>query len=102
MLDENATYDFVSDWWSLGVLLYRLLCSYPPYKGATVGVLLSKIAGKEVEFPDKTKYAIEYSDELVSLIKALLNRERPYRLGNNSGAQEVLNHPFFDGIKQQK
>ena len=83
MLDANTSYDFVSDWWSLGVLLYRLLCSYPPYKGATKEILLSKIKEKEVVFPDKKKYAIEYSDELVSLIKALLTKDRPYRLGNN-------------------
>ena len=46
-------------------------------------------------FPDKAEYKIEYSDEIVSFIKGLLTKERAYRLGNNGGAQEVLEHLFL-------
>ena len=51
-----------------------------------------------MSFPDKKKFQIEYSDEIVSFIKGLLKPERAYRLGNNRGAQEVLEHPFLKSI----
>lgn len=32
------------------------------------------------------------------LINALLNRDPAYRLGSNTGANEIKQHPFFRGI----
>ena len=32
MLDGVSHYDFVVDWWALGIILYRLLISVPPFK----------------------------------------------------------------------
>lgn len=38
------------------------------------------------------------SHNAVDLIKKLLNPDQTARLGTN-GAQEIKEHPFFDGIK---
>ena len=99
MLDEVRSYDFIVDWWALGILLYRLLFSIPPFnQEASRDMLLTQISQKEVSFPDKRRFQIEYSDEIVSFIKGLLKPERAYRLGNNRGAQEALEHPFLEGM----
>ena len=31
MLDGVSNYDFIVDWWALGILLYRMLISVPPF-----------------------------------------------------------------------
>ena len=59
---------------------------------------MNAIENKGLKNLDKEKKAIKYSDELVSLIIGLLQKERVYRLGNNKGAEDVLNHPFFNSI----
>jgi len=62
----------------------------------------SKIKSSKVVFPDKVQYRINYSDELVDLIKKLLEKDRTKRLGSKNGAQDVLAHPWFTGIDRVK
>ena len=68
-------------------------------------MLLMKIKNSKVIFPDKNKYKIEYSDEIVDLINAvkfpsiifkqLLAKDKTKRLGYANDAEEILKHPFF-------
>ena len=57
--------------------------------------LLKKIKTAKVLFPDKTKFKIEYSDEIMDVIIKLLDKEKSSRLGSNGGAKEILAHPLF-------
>ena len=49
-------------------------------------------------FPDKTKFKIEYSDEIMDLITKLLEKDKSKRLGSNGDWQEVLQHSIFNNI----
>ena len=40
----------------------------------------------------------EYSKELSDLLSKLINKKRAERLGANSGASEIQNHPWFKDI----
>jgi hypothetical protein len=51
-----------------------------------------------VVFPDKKKYKIDYSDEFVDLVLKLLNKEKNQRLGSHGDCDEILAHPFFNGL----
>lgn len=53
---------------------------------------------KEVVFPSKKKYNIDYSDEIVDLITQLLKKERYERLQD---AEEIIAHPFFKGLDSE-
>ena len=53
-------------------------------------------------FPDKTKFKIEYSDEIMDLIIKLLDKDRSTRLGSNGGAKEILSHPLFKKYDTKK
>ena len=44
-------------------------------------MLLLKIQKAKVVFPDRKKYKIDYSDEIMDLVTKLLDRDRTKRLG---------------------
>ena len=46
-------------------------------------------------FPDKTKFKIDYSDDIMDLIIKLLDKDRTTRLGTQGGAKEILSHQLF-------
>jgi len=73
---DGTGHDFGVDWWAVGVLAYEMLIGVTPFFNKNKQVLMSKIRHSKVVFPDRTHYAIEYSDELVSLISNLLRKDR--------------------------
>lgn len=99
------------DWWALGILIYEFLTGYPPfwnsnpmeiYKQYSPFLLLlpsantqTRIVSKEVHFPSEPAI----SENAKDIIKGFCTIDRSKRLGNLSGrAQDVKNHPFFQGV----
>ncbi|OUM51964.1 hypothetical protein BVG19_g1110 [[Candida] boidinii] len=88
-------YTRVVDFWTLGVLLYEMLTSLPPFYDEDVNIMYKKILHDPLVFPN-------YLDsKTCSLIKGLLNRDPRKRLGYN-GVSEIKNHPFFDDVDWNK
>lgn len=75
-----------------------MLIGVTPFFNRNRQVLTSKIKHSKVVFPDRKSYRIDYSDELVNIVKALLRKDRHDRLGANGGAIEILEHPWFADI----
>ena len=44
------------------------------------------------------KHKIYVSPNAQSLINSLLHKEKDKRIGAQGGVQEILDHPFFDGL----
>jgi hypothetical protein len=61
-------------------------------------MLFTKIKNSKVIFPDRKKYKIDYSDELMDLVNSLLVKEKEKRLGAEGDFKTILAHPFFSGI----
>eukprot|EP01113_Clastostelium_recurvatum_P040396 TRINITY_DN6280_c0_g2_i1.p1 TRINITY_DN6280_c0_g2~~TRINITY_DN6280_c0_g2_i1.p1 ORF type:complete len:776 (-),score=234.31 TRINITY_DN6280_c0_g2_i1:73-2400(-) len=88
---EGRAYGTVTDWWSLGILLYEMLIGVPPF-------------GLEDDSPQGISKEIAQSASLVAddiadpdardLIRRLLTPEPTLRIGFG-GADEVKAHPFF-------
>ena len=53
-------------------------------------------------FPDPIKHKIYVSPNSQSLINSLLEKDKSKRLGAKGGVQEILDHPFFDGLDIEK
>lgn len=102
--DLELHYDKKCDIWSLGVLMYILLCGYPPFSGNcgsdcgwNLGeeckdcnaLLFFSIREGRVVFLEKDWSNI--STEAKHLIKSLLEKDVSKRLD----AEEVLNHPWI-------
>lgn len=56
------------DWWTMGVIMYELLIGVTPFFNRNRNMLFAKIQKSKVVFPDRRKYKIDYSDEMMDLI----------------------------------
>jgi serum/glucocorticoid-regulated kinase 2 len=95
---NNSGHDKSVDWWALGVLIYEMLIGVTPFFNKNKQLLFTKIKNSKVIFPDRNKYKIEYSDDLMDLVIQLLNKDKDERLGSKRDVEEVLSHPFFKDI----
>jgi cGMP-dependent protein kinase len=85
------------DWWTLGVLLFEMVASYPPFFDEDPMKTYGKIMHGIYEFPRF------FSPELVDLIQKLLHPKATKRLGIiNGGASLLKSHPWFSGFDWAK
>lgn len=89
------------DWWALGILIYEMLIGVTPFYNKSWNMMLLKIQQSKIIFPDKSKYKIEYSDEVQDIICKLLNKHADKRLGTKGGVEEVFSHPWFWDINPE-
>ncbi|RWS12294.1 G protein-coupled receptor kinase 1-like protein [Dinothrombium tinctorium] len=99
VLSKGTPYDSSADWFSLGCMLYKLLKGHSPFrqhKTKDKHEIDRMTLTMNVELPDS------FTTELKSLLEGLLQREVNQRLGcKGRGADEVKEHPFFEGIDWQ-
>lgn len=88
----------VVDWWALGVLTYVLLAGRPPFSGDSREELYSNIRSESLNIANDPR--LENVSEIgKSFILRLLDKNPKSRLGcASTDAEDVRNHPFFDGI----
>ncbi|KAJ9445576.1 putative serine/threonine-protein kinase ndrB [Diplonema papillatum] len=86
-------YSMDCDWWSVGVILYEMLCGYPPFYADDAMQTCHKIIKwrEYLDFPPAGPD--ELSPAAVNLIAKLLcdSEER-------LTFEAILSHPFFEGI----
>lgn len=92
---KGEGHDKTVDWWALGVLIYEMLIGVTPFFNKNKQMLFTKIKSSKVVFPDRKKYRIDYSDELMDLVAKLLEKDKGERLGAVNDADDILAHPFF-------
>eukprot|EP00291_Cryptomonas_curvata_P027808 CAMPEP_0172212568 /NCGR_PEP_ID=MMETSP1050-20130122/37089_1 /TAXON_ID=233186 /ORGANISM="Cryptomonas curvata, Strain CCAP979/52" /LENGTH=361 /DNA_ID=CAMNT_0012893263 /DNA_START=151 /DNA_END=1236 /DNA_ORIENTATION=+ len=81
------------DWWALGILIYEMLCGYPPFYADDRMQLYQAILAGKIEYPRHIK------KEARDLISKLLTSDLSRRLGNlKDGAKDIRNHPWFKGF----
>jgi len=88
---KRQKYGKAVDWWSLGTLLYEMICGLPPFYDRNRERMYKKILGAELRFPSHME------PEARSICRGMLTRDPIERLGYR-GAQEVKSHPFFASI----
>ena len=102
--EEDVTYNKKCDLWSLGIIMYIILCGYVPFSGkcgSNCGwdkgencpdcqeLLFDSIKEGQVEFHEQ--YWSEISDEAKDLISRLLVKDAEVRLDS----EQVLAHPWI-------
>lgn len=88
---------FCSDWWAYGILIYEFLVGQTPFVDENENRMYQKICKGQVYFPN-------HIDPITkNLLQGLLQVDTSKRLGCTAiGAQEIMNHQWFQGIDWAK
>ncbi|KAH8673640.1 camp-dependent protein kinase catalytic subunit [Xylariales sp. PMI_506] len=91
---SNKGYNKSVDWWSLGILIYEMLCGYTPFwdSGSPMKIYENILKGK-------VKYPQYVNPDAQDLLQRLITPDLTKRLGNlYGGSQDVKNHPWFSEV----
>ncbi len=88
---KNEPYGNPVDLWSLGVILYILLCGFPPFYHESTAALYKQIKKGEFDFP--APYWSNISASAKDLVKKLLTVDPNQRYT----AKQVLSHSWVSG-----
>ena len=75
--------------WSIGIILYIMLCGFPPFYNDNHTELFRQIVNLDYEFP--APYWDDISDSAKDLIKRILVKDTSKRFT----AEQILNHPWI-------
>ena len=75
--------------WSIGVILYILLCGYPPFNGSNDEQIIKKV--KEGKYRTDEEEWQNISKDAIDIITKLLQ----YEPGNRISASEALQHKWI-------
>ena len=90
---EQKGHGKAADWWAFGVLAYEMLVGYPPFFDDNPVNIYQKIVRGQVYWPEELDIGSQ------EFIKGFLRYDRSKRLGNlHGGAEDVLNHEWFEGV----
>mmetsp|Transcript_12300 Transcript_12300/g.18637 ORF Transcript_12300/g.18637 Transcript_12300/m.18637 type:complete len:391 (+) Transcript_12300:63-1235(+) len=92
---ENRGHGKAVDWWSLGTLLYEMLCGLPPFYDTNVQRMYHKILHNELKFP-KSNSGRQVSAAAKNILTGLLERKVADRLGSGpTDAAELKQTEFL-------
>ena len=92
----KESYDEKCDVWSTGVIMYILLCGYPPFNGNSNDEIYHNIQNSQPYFHGEDWKDI--TPEAIDLLQNMLNKNPNKRYS----AEKCLNHKWFKLLEQNK
>ena len=89
-------YDEKCDVWSCGIIMYILLCGYPPFNGENDSEILGKIKLGKFVYPEEEWDSV--SDSAKDLIKKMLT----FKPDERPSANKCLEHPWIKDHNKRK
>jgi len=89
---NEEKYNTAVDMWSIGVILYILLCGFPPFYHENAEAIFALIQAGKFSFPEP--YWTKVSPSAKELVSLLLKLDAKERLT----AQQALEHPWIVGL----
>jgi serine/threonine protein kinase len=100
---KEDSHSIAVDYWALGVMLFEMLHGNTPWANQSTTDMFFSVLTKPPQFHDASTPGkrVVVSRECRSLIEGLMEKDPKTRLGAN-GADEVMKHPWFDGVNWQQ
>lgn len=95
---SNKGYNKSVDWWSLGILIYEMLCGYTPFwdGGSPMKIYENILRGR-------VKYPAYINPDAQDLLQRLITADLSKRLGNlYGGSTDVKKHPWFTEVTWER
>lgn len=86
------------DWWSLGILIFEMLCGFTPFwdGGSPMKIYENILKGR-------VKYPPYIHPDAQDLLQKLITSDLTKRLGNlHGGSKDVMNHPWFAEVTWER
>ncbi|KAJ5966654.1 hypothetical protein N7501_002902 [Penicillium viridicatum] len=94
--------DEISDWWSLGCIMFEFIFGYPPFNADTPDQVFENILHRRINWPDDPEELT--SPESLDLMNKLMTLNPRDRIGANveekfpNGGAEICSHPWLSDI----
>ena len=98
----GAGQDEMSDWWSLGCILFEFLYGFPPFNADSTDAVFENILNRRIAWPEESDCQV--SETAKDLINKFIQLDPRKRLGANTdekfptGGAEIKAHPWFSDI----
>ncbi|KAH8589364.1 kinase-like domain-containing protein [Bisporella sp. PMI_857] len=95
---SSKGYNKSVDWWSLGILIFEMLCGYTPFwdGGSPMKIYENILKGK-------VKYPPYIHPDAQDLLQRLITADLTKRLGNlHGGSEDVKNHLWFAEVTWER
>ncbi|KAL8994889.1 MAG: hypothetical protein Q9169_005263 [Polycauliona sp. 2 TL-2023] len=95
---SSKGYNKSVDWWSLGILIFEMLCGFTPFwdAGSPIKIYENILKGK-------VKYPPYIHPDAQDLLQRLITPDLTKRLGNlHAGSKDVMNHTWFAEVTWER
>jgi len=93
---KSMGYGKAADWWSLGIMIYEMLCGTPAFRGSDLRQTYQKILYADLEFVPEERF----SQAARMLLSGMIRRDPSARLGAwENPPRDIMSAPFFNGIQ---
>ena len=90
---KGEGHNFMTDWWSFGILIYELLYGVPPFHDDKIERCFDLITSSKIRFPSKIKLSSSTKDIIIRLLKS-----NPLERMGRGGLDSIISHPFFESV----
>ncbi|KAI9706803.1 MAG: camp-dependent protein kinase catalytic subunit [Bogoriella megaspora] len=95
---SSKGYNKSVDWWSLGILIFEMLCGFTPFwdSGSPMRIYENILKGR-------VKYPPYIHPDAQDLLQKLITQDLTKRLGNLvGGSKDVMQHPWFAEVTWER